>query len=152
MISTTFINAANTMTRGINTFDIDLFSQCTGDSTQKYFRIIWDYVYTTQNTQLDWTIQITGLNGGSLGNWAITQVLLLSKSCDKRCLICTTSTVTCTACTNLGTWESFLVSTNSTCVDAASCPVRTYAEVADHTCKACTTTNCQICHPGNVCT
>lgn len=65
-----FINTGDTLTRAITTHDVPMLGTCIADSTDKYSRVIIDYTYTTQNTELVWTVNITGYTGAPGVGWA----------------------------------------------------------------------------------
>ena len=99
-----FNNQGDLRSRSIFARDIGLTGQCSADNTDYYYRIRHDYTYSTQNIELWWSLKMSGFSGTTNGQWAITEVLLLLRACDKRCITCTTSTIACTSCVTSGTY------------------------------------------------
>lgn len=51
----------------------DLLGQCSADNTDFFYRIVQNYnTYTTQNTELAWTVKLNGISGTTNGQWAVT--------------------------------------------------------------------------------
>lgn len=62
--------------------------------------------------------------------------------CDLKCLVCFELATNCSVCKPSGTYASFYLSTNESCV--TSCPVGMYANYTDRTCYFCDT-SCISC-------
>lgn len=104
MLEIRFANNGDLRSQSVYTRNIDLLGQCSPDNTDFYYRVVINHAYPTQSTELVWNVGWSGISGSTNGQWGITEVLLLLRACDQRCIVCTTSTITCTSCTTSGAY------------------------------------------------
>lgn len=72
-IEINFVNTGELRSQSIMTRSYDLLGQCSADNTDFFYRIVQNYnTYTTQNTELAWTVKLNGISGTTNGQWAVT--------------------------------------------------------------------------------